>query len=339
MNAQIKRLYDILVLFLGESKKPYSNDIYQYQFPCPKCIEREGQLEALKYNLEVNIKKQVFQCWKCSSLDENMRGSITKLIKYYGSEALLRDYKEAVHSIRESELYKLHFSKDDFAIDEHLNDDIALSLPPSYRDFSEYSKFKNSALAYLRNRGITDDIINKYHIGYTEHEDEAYRKYAYRIIIPSFDEFGELNYWVGRDYIPNSSRIKYANPIAEKKNLIFNESLVQWDADITLVEGPFDHLVVPNSIPLLGKSLTRDSVLYWKILSKANAHINIFLDGDAYDTVKKLYKLLNHGELYGRIRYIPVEENDDPSSLYQQGGYKKIAEHLKNAQSISEIYL
>ena len=97
------------------------------------------------------------------------------------------------------------------------------------------------------------------------------------IIIPSYNALGELNYWVGRDYLPpmrnehskvlngvsqiiphTYSRLKYDNPKVEKKNIIFNEEKIQWDADITLVEGPFDHIVVPNSVPLLGKALNKE---------------------------------------------------------------------------------
>ena len=125
----------------------------------------------------------------------------------------------------------------------------------------------------------------------------------------------------------------------EKKEIIFNEDRIQWDADITLVEGAFDHIVVPNSIPLLGKALDKDYKLYWDIITKANAKVNVWLDGDAYGTVKEIYKLLNHGRLYDKVRYIPVGENDDPSSLYQKGGYKEIARHLSNAQQIKEVYL
>ena len=168
------------------------------------------------------------------------------------------------------------------------------------------------------------------------------KKYSYRVIIPSYNSMGELNYWVGRDYLPKNpkfERTKYSNPKAEKKEIIFNEDRIQWDADITLVEGAFDHIVVPNSIPLLGKALDKDYKLYWDIITKANAKVNIFLDGDVYGTVKEIYKLLNHGRLYNKVRYIPVGEKDDPSSLYQEGGYKKIAEHLANAQQIKEVYL
>jgi DNA primase len=174
-------------------------------------------------------------------------------------------------------------------------------------------------------------------LGYTSFQEED-KKSSYRIIIPSYDAYGELNYWVGRNYLP-LDRIKYDNPKVEKRDIIFNEEKVQWDADITLVEGAFDHIVVPNSIPLLGKALDTDYKLYWELVTRANANINIFLDADAFQTVKQVYKLLNHGRLYDRIRYIPVGGDEDPSSLFEKGGYKAIVEHLRNARQIDEVYL
>ena len=192
-------------------------------------------------------------------------------------------------------------------------------------------------------RGLTWDILEKYKMGYTlREEDDGMKKYSYRVIIPSYDRLGELNYWVGRDFLPKNdqfTRTKYANPKAEKTEIIFNEEKVQWDADITLVEGAFDHIVVPNSIPLLGKALDTDYKLYWELITRANAHINIFLDADAFQTVKQVYRLLNHGRLYDKIRYIPVGGDEDPSSLFEKGGYKAIVEHLRNARQIDEVYL
>ena len=337
---ELEKLYNILTVFLGESKSGYSEGQMQYQFPCPHCIEKYGYQEARKYNLEVSFTKGgVYQCWKCSSEgDDLMHGSIKKLIRLFGNEKLLDEYTNVIHSIRDSELYKLHFSDFDRTIIERE----ALKLPPSFKFFNKNERNNYGALKYLQNRGIGWDIIEKYKIGYTEKEEEN-KKGSFRIIIPSYNALGELNYWVGRDYLPKSKkyaqRLKYDNPKVEKKDIIFNEEKIQWDADITLVEGPFDHIVVPNSIPLLGKALNKDYKLYWDIISKCNSNCNIMLDSDAYQSVKEIYKLLNHGNLYGRIRYIPVEDGEDPSSLYEKGGYKKIAEHLANAQQIKEVYL
>ena len=79
-------------------------------------------------------------------------------------------------------------------------------------------------------------------------------------------ENGKLNYWTGRDFLGYDKRQKYFTPQVERKDIIFNEEKIQWDADVTLVEGPFDHIVVPNSIPLLGKVLKTDFKIYQEII-------------------------------------------------------------------------
>lgn len=343
MKQELEKLYNILTVFLGEAKNGFDENSFQYQFPCPKCVERDGWMEARKFNLEVNLQKQLFRCWKCDSIDEHMSGTIVKLIRMYGNEKLLQEYKDIIRTIRDSELYKLNFSSNDFNIDTSIIEKEDLKFPPSFKPFKEGKYYNKGAMRYLNERGIGWDIINRYGIGFTEKENEdKWRKSSYRIIIPSYNEYDELNYWVGRDYLPKKegfTRVKYDNPDTKKKEIIFNENKVQWDADITLVEGPFDHIVVPNSIPLLGKSLNKEYKLYWDLITKANSNVNIFLDGDAFSTVKEIYKFLNHGNLYGKVRYIPVEGDEDPSSLYQKGGYKEIARHLSNAQQIDEVYL
>ena len=343
MKQELEKLYNILAVFLGEAKNGFDENAFQYQFPCPKCVERDGWMEARKFNLEVNLQKQLFRCWKCDSVDEHMSGTIVKLIRMYGNEKLLQEYKDIIRAIRDSELYKLNFSSNDFNIDTSIIEKEDLKFPPSFRPFKEDKYYNKGAMRYLNERGIGWDIINRYNIGFTEkEEDKKWKKSSYRIIIPSYNEYDELNYWVGRDYLPKKegfTRVKYDNPDAKKKEIIFNENKVQWDADITLVEGPFDHIVVPNSIPLLGKALNKEYKLYWDLITKANANVNIFLDADAFSTVKEIYKFLNHGNLYGKVRYIPVEGDEDPSSLYEKGGYKEIARHLSNAQQIDEVYL
>lgn len=346
MNQEIEKLKNILDVILGEPKQEL-NDSLQLEYPCPKCIEKYGWQEARKYNLSLSLSKQKFQCWKCAAEDDDMHGSITKLIHLYGNEKLLNQYKEIISSIRESKLYKLNFNENDFNIDTSIIEKDELKFPQSFSYFKEGGKNNWRALNYLKKRGIDWDIINEYKLGYTTYQTEN-KKGSFRIIIPSYDALGELNYWVGRDYLPSNEkspykRLKYDNPKVEKKNIIFNEEKIQWDADITLVEGTFDHIVVPNSIPLLGKALDTDYKLYWELMSRAdankNVNINIWLDNDAEESALALYKLLNHGNLYGKIRFIPTEKNEDPSSIYQKYGKKGIMRHLANSLVFKEVFL
>ena len=172
MIKEIEKLYNILVSFLGESKSAFDENNFQYQFPCPKCIERNGQSEARKFNLEVNIKRQLFHCWSCNSIDEHMSGSIVKLIKMYGNETLLQEYKDIIRSIRDSELYKLHFDKDDFNINTSIIEKEELKFPSSFKFFEKDKQYYTPAFKYLKERGIDWDIIERDKIGYTAFQED-----------------------------------------------------------------------------------------------------------------------------------------------------------------------
>lgn len=335
MTPELIEIYHILSSFLGESKNGFDGTNMQLQFPCPRCVERDGHGEIAKHNLEVNLQKQVFQCWKCASQDDEMHGSILKLIKIYGNEMILKDYKRAINSLRDSAMYSKLFNKDDFNITQKNNGENELDLPNTFHPLLKNKWYPKDVFDYLKKRNIGWDIIDEYHIGYTSYDKDNWAV-AKRIVVPSYDKFGELNYWSARDYTNNPNKVKYFNPKIDRKSIIFNEDKVQWDADINLVEGVFDHIVVPNSIPLLGKAINESFDLYWKLIELSKGNINIFLDGDAFSTVKSIYHTLNHGKLLDRIRYIPVQKDFDPSLIYQMGGKKSIINYLKAAKQLEE---
>ena len=337
LPQEIRRIYTLLTMFLGESKREL-DDSCQLQFACPRCVENKGEQERNKFNLEVNIAKNVFQCWSCSQHDEEMRGSIGKLIRMYGNETIYKDYKDAIESLRVSKYYEIQAHSG--LTEEAKKTFSEIHLPTTYNALDKgknYNKVEVKALQYLESRGIGWDIINKFNIGTSSYE-KGNPQASYRIILPSYDSFGDLNYWTGRD-IYGKTKQKYFNAQAERKDLIFNEQFIQWDADITLVEGPFDHIVVPNSIPLLGKVLNNEFKIYQELFNKANANINVFLDADAREDVKKIYKILDQGRLRGKIRYIPIEGDYDPSLINQEYGKKGIFKCLSQAKKFKEIEL
>ena len=133
MEIELNKIYSILVSFLGDSKSDFDGKEMQLQFACPCCVEKYGKGEERKYNLEINLSKQLFHCWKCADEGEEMHGSILKLIKLYGNDQLLKDYKDAVRSLRESKLYKLTFTDDDFNIDTKSIEIDDLRLPKSFK--------------------------------------------------------------------------------------------------------------------------------------------------------------------------------------------------------------
>jgi len=160
---------------------------------------------------------------------------------------------------------------------------------------------------YLKSRGITDEMIEKFGIGFCDKGD-----HAGRIVIPSYNTNGVLNYYIARSWNP-MSKAKYKNPECEKDKIIFWENLIDWNKDIYLVEGAFDGLFLENSIPMLGKHMSE--LLFETLYMKAKGNITICLDADAIKNAIKLYHELNGGEMWGRIKLIKLPDDKDIADL------------------------
>lgn len=281
-------IVDLLRDIFGKEKQHYDSK-GQIALDCPLCDEGRH-----KGNMEVNYFQHVFKCWSCGDTND-MHGSLGKLIKKYGKKSHYKTYSilapEENKPIQKKKVEKL-------------------KLPEFFKKFNEVSSIypvRRQAYNYLTNRGITDEIIERYGIGFCDNGS-----HAGRIIIPSYDKKGELNYYIARSWDLHT-RAKYKNPEAAKDEIIFFESLIDWEKDITLVEGAFDSIFIPNSIPMLGKHMS--SLLFNTLYDKAKGNITIALDGDAYDNAVSLYHELNGGELYGRIKIVKLPLDKDIADL------------------------
>ena len=118
-------------------------------------------------------------------------------------------------------------------------------------------------------------------------------KFRRRIIIPSFDTDGILNYFVGRSI--DDSKYKYINSKNKKTDIIFNEINIDWTKELTIVEGPFDLLKCnQNSTCLLGSSLGERSFLFKRIIANRTPVI-IALDSDMkHKSIKIAESLLGY---------------------------------------------
>ena len=279
-------IVETITEFLGQPKKIYKNHL-QVSWNCPECDEDRN-----KGNLEVSIDKHIYHCWSC-----NISGPLGKLFDEYGNKKQKKTYR--IFRPEESKPINIHKEK--------------VKLPENFIFFKDSPKIypiRKQAYNYLKNRGITDEIIDKYKIGFCDSGT-----FAGRIIIPSYDKNGELNYFIARSW-DSKSKMKYKNPKSEKDKIIFNEYLIDWNKDITLVEGVFDSVFVPNSIPLLGKHIS--DLLLNTIYSKTKGNVIICLDSDAWDKSVELYNELNGGELWGRIKIVKLPDDRDVCDLKGQ---------------------
>lgn len=288
---------DILEDILGEYR--LHNDYKgQISFDCPVCSHEIKGLDEGdgKGNLEINYKRNVFKCWVCAETHDT-HGSLYKLIKKYGNNKQLKKYV-------------LLKPEDDG--DQPKRNFVQVRLPKEFIPFKDASMglkmtpHYKQAFNYIQKRNITDLMIQMYNIGfcYSGH-------YEHRIIIPSYDSENRLNYFVARSYL-NNTKMKYKNPEVDKETLIWNEHLINWDEPVYIVEGAFDSIFLPNSIPMLGKFMTRN--LFNKLYDNAKKLV-IVLDPDAWEDAFKLYHKLNCGKLMGKVWIVKLNGDKDIADL------------------------
>lgn len=296
VNSDFKSIVAILSDILGNPKN-HNDSSGQISYDCPVCSYEIKELDHSdgKGNLEINYKLGLYKCWACSET-HGTRGGLRYLIKKHGAKKHLKKYD----LLRPDDV---NIGKKEYK---------PVKLPKEFNLFytaSEGLKMTHHykrAMSYLRSRNVTDELIKKYTMGFCYTGE-----YADRIIIPSYDDDMDLNFFIARSY-DTRAKLKYKNPEAQKEIIIWNEHLIDWEDTIYLVEGPFDSIFLPNSIPMLGKVLSER--LFSMIYEKAKK-IVIVLDGDAYADGEKLYHKLNGGRLFGKIWIVRLPVDKDIADL------------------------
>lgn len=271
-----------------------------YAYTCPKCNHHKPKLEICLDENSVDYQK--FGCWVCKTKGKKLI-NLFKAIDAPSDKIL--ELKSIVKTANPTEQK------------EH---DIKVQLPEEYQSVLNNSSFAaKRALTYLKSRGLTEDDIIKYNIGYCETG-----KYADMVIIPSYDDSGLLNYFVGRSYIPESNR--KLNPDVSR-NIIPFEILINWNSPIILCEGMFDAISIKrNAIPLLGKNI--QSKLMSKIVSSTVKKVYIALDKDAIkQALDFCEQLINEGKT---VHLIELEDKD-PNEM----GFKSFIKLLYNSSPLT----
>jgi DNA primase len=295
MIDEVEVLVELLSDVLGAPHQHYESK-GQISFDCPVCAAEKGLENGDgKGNLEINYSRHVYKCWACGET-LGTHGPLGKLFDKFGT----KKQKKVYELIKPEELKQEEKKK------------VWLRLPEGYTTFEDSNpRFipHIEAYKYLVSRGITDEIIKKYKIGYTVKGD-----FAYRIIVPSFNSEGQLNYYVARAWTPK--KMKYKNPSVPKDEIIFNEGLIDWDKDIYLVEGAFDSFFLDNPLVMLGKKMSK--LIFENLYLRANASIIVCCDGDAWDDGVKIYNELNGGRLYNKIKIVKLPKDKDICDLKGQ---------------------
>jgi len=296
-----ERLLELLESVLGRGRKKAGDN---YAFWSPFINHQKPKLEV---NIQLNSEGlNPWHCWVSDEKGKTIRSLFIKLkvskeVWDEHNSIFKRKYKYAEQSLK-------------------YNPNEVVELPKEYKPLwvESNSIVYKHALNYLLRRGLQLSDIIKYNIGYcTEGE------YAEKIIIPSYDSNGRLNFFVGRSFYEGGE--SYKNPKVSK-DIIGFEMFVNWDFPIVITEGVFDAIALRmNAIPLLGKS--PQQLLRKTIISKKVKDIYVVLDKDAFkNALSFAEQLMNDGI---NTYFVELGESD-PAEL----GFDIMYDKLKKTQPL-----
>ena len=258
-----------------------------YAYHCPLCHHPKPKLEV---NMTENAKgENAWHCWVCDKKGKKLY-QLFRAVEV--SPEVMSELKAIVKYI---------------GPDTKVQTEEKVKLPKEFETFEGLTQADiegRQALAYLKSRGITEDDILKYGIGYC-----ATGRYAKMVIIPSYDSKGTLNYFTGRSF-EKEPFVKYRNPSVSRDIIPF-ELYINWNIPLILCEGPFDAISIKrNVIPLLGKNIQPN--LMKKIVMSSVEKIYIALDRDAQkQALDFCERLMNEGKEV----YLVDMEDKDPSEM------------------------
>ena len=290
MEEKLRIIRDILGAYRQSSN--------EFLFQCPFCGHH-------KKKMSVNFGINAFKCWVCDTRGKN----IYRLVRKFGTYQQKQKWLELDGRLDLSEFDKMFMEMNDEEIEQ------VTELPPHFVSLCNKHLPKSSQrpLDYLRERGITKSEILMWKIGYCTEG-----RYGGRIIVPSFNNAGNLNYFIARSYVGH--RMKYLNPPISK-NVVFNELFVDWDEPVILVEGLFDAIVGgQNAIPILGSTLREESKLFQAIVLN-DTPVYLALDEDAQKKQEHMIRTMYKYDI--DMRVIDTTNVDDVGSMSREQFQKR----------------
>ena len=250
-----------------------SGDEMMYHCPfCPNVGKRNSDRK-----LYVNSKTGKFICFRCN--ETGVIGKSFKGLSSFDYESSLDIINECINNISES-------------------NDLYFQIPKikvvDMKDTVPYN--------YLKKRGISDNLMEKYSI-----RSFGLGPLANRIVIPDkFKDNWAMMYSARAIFESMSPRYKYPYS-ADKSKFLFNEDNIEkYSKSMIINEGALNSIIAGlNSVAIYGKYAS--NVQIDKIINKHTKIIYVSIDRDAIDQAEKLcYKLLSRCNSEIRLVELPL---------------------------------
>jgi DNA primase len=332
-------IVDYLNAIMGEGTTHNTSRGMQYSYCCPICND-------YKQRLFFHPTKKVVKCHNC----DYANSVITFMADYFSIS-----WNDALKIYREYDGYEI-------ALPDSIQDEIyqrLLTMPEIITEKYMYplpeefilveeakGKTGRKVIEYLRGRGVTLDMCQRYYIGYCEEGI-----YADRIIMTDFEQ-SELVYWQARTILPTPKTKamkklfrKVLNPsltdeqkeqgiiAVDKSDVVSNIDFILETGMAVLCEGRMDaYTLLDYGGCLHGKSMS-DAQFMKLVRNKDKIQtIAVMMDGDAFSsTLSIANRLYKH---FDEVLVCKLPNDADPNSL----GTKKCLEYLRDAIPYSPMF-
>lgn len=314
----------------------------------------------------VSEAKQIFYCFGCQA-----GGDIFKFIMLMENLT----FPESIHQLAESQGIPLPHSTKKSEAESVRRQQLLKILEIATHFFSRRLEGKKDALAYLKDRQITQETIHQFSIGYAPagqnllqeltgqgfdvkdvlacglikegNSGGYYDNFRNRIMFPIHNLSGKTIAFGGRilgDGIP-----KYLN---SPETPLYSKSRNLYPLDLTrneirkrdfaiIVEGYFDciipfHFGIRNVVASLGTSLTESQV---KVLGRYTRNVITNYDPDSAGTAATLRSIDLFLEQGFRVNVLQLPSGEDPDVFLRKQGTEAYREKLKSSQSYLDFVL
>ncbi len=314
----------------------------------------------------VSEAKQIFYCFGCQA-----GGDIFKFIMLMENLT----FPESIHQLAESQGIPLPHSTKKSEAESVRRQRLLKILEVATHFFSRRLEGRKDALAYLKDRQITQETIDQFSIGYApagqnllqeltgqgfdvkevlacgliKEGDSGgyYDNFRNRIMFPIHNLSGKTIAFGGRilgDGIP-----KYLN---SPETPLYSKSQNLYPLDLTrneirerdfaiIVEGYFDciipfHFGIRNVVASLGTSLTESQV---KVLGRYTRNVITNYDPDSAGTAATLRSIDLFLEQGFRVNVLQLPTGEDPDVFLRKQGTEAYREKLKSSQSYLDFVL
>ena len=320
-------------------------------------------------SLSISPDKQIYTCFVCGN-----SGNVFNFVMNYEKVSFTEAVKLVAQKvgITLNTNNKSNVKNIDLKYDKYYK---IYDISKKYYQNNLRSKLGISAIDYLNNRGITDDIIKEFEIGlslsdnslsrlllnkkYNEYDLEnigligkkdnfIYDIYRNRIMFPLYDIEGRTVGYSGRIYNDEDEN-KYLN---SKESEIFKKGILLYNYhrafdyarkkhQIIVVEGFMDvirlySIGIKNVVATMGTAITKEQA---SLIRKLSKNVILCFDGDKAGEKATISCIneLNQIDLHPKV--IRLEENLDPDEYIIKKGKEKFLLHVKNAISDFDFIL